>query len=125
MAANETKVETIQAIVVLKGTVPSPAELVMAGMTMLHQYNPASPNYVQDYEAKEFNKHWQSWLSDNEAKQVVFEADDIFELEQIEFLASQQSVPLSNFGNGEEVLVLGPFSKDEIIHLLSNCSEVK
>ncbi|WPK18860.1 hypothetical protein [Salmonella phage SD-6_S16] len=107
MAANDVKVKTIQAIVVLKDSTPSPKELVMAGMTMLHQYNPESPNYVQEYEAKKFKEHWQSWIKDNEMEQVV-----------------QQSVPLSIFGNGEEVLVLGPFTADDIIHLLSNCKKI-
>lgn len=124
MAANDVKVKTTQAIVVLKGSTPSPKELVMAGMTMLHQYNPESPNYVLEYEAKQFKTHWQSWIQDNEMSQVVYAADDIFELEQIEYLAGQQSVPLSIFGNGEEVLVLGPFSDDVIMHLLTNCKEV-
>ncbi|HHJ0580057.1 TPA: hypothetical protein ACQFCQ_001373 [Escherichia coli] len=124
MAAQNVKVKTIQAIVVLKDSTPSPKELVMAGMTMLHQYNPESPNYVLEYEAKQFKEHWQSWIKDNEMEQVVYAADDIFELEQIEYLAGQQSVPLSIFGNGEEVLVLGPFTADVIMHLLSNCKKV-
>lgn len=124
MAANEVKVKTIQAIVVLKGKTPSPKELVMAGMTMLHQYNPASPNYVQEYEAKQFKAHWDSWIKDNELEQVVYEADDMDEMMQIEYLANQQSVPLSMFGNGEEVLVLGPFTKKDIEHIVTNCTKI-
>ncbi|WPK19525.1 hypothetical protein [Salmonella phage SD-1_S14] len=32
---------------------------------------------------------------------------------------------MSIFGNGEEVLVLGPFTADDIIHLLSNCKKIE
>lgn len=123
--ADQNKVKTIQAIVVLKGKTPSPKEMVMAGMTLLHQYNPASPNYVLDFEAKEFQKHWDSWIQDNEMKQVVYECDDMVDMEQIEYLAGQQSVPLSIFGNGEECLVLGPFTKDVVEHLVDLCTKVE
>lgn len=118
------KVDTIQAIVVLKDSKPDPKELVMAGMTVLHQYNPASKNFVGDYEAKQFKEHWDSWIHDNSTAQVLYECDDMLDMEQIEYLANQQSVPLNMFGNGEEVLVLGPFTKEVIMHLLSGCNKV-
>lgn len=120
-----SSVKTYQAIVVLNGAKPAELvkELTMAGMTVLNQYNPMSSAFVGEYEAKQFNKHWESWLKDNNTEQVYFTAPDMDTLVEIEYKATLESVPLSVFGNGEQVLVLGPFTKDRLDYLLQNCTK--
>lgn len=118
-------VKTFQAIVILEGTNPLDLvkEITMAGMTVLHQYNPSAASYVGEFESKQFTKHWDSWLKDNDKEQVVYFAPDADTLTEIEYKATLESVPLSVFGNGEKVLVLGPFTKDRLDYLLSDCTK--
>lgn len=111
--SNKEAVNTIQAILIMANEQPNPKELVMAGMTVLHQYNPASPNFVGQAEAEEFKKHWDSWIKNN-MEQVVYVCNSEEDMEQIEYQANMESIPLSIFGNGEKCLVLGPFSAEDI-----------
>lgn len=107
---------TYQAIVVLKGTNPEDVtkEMVMAGMTVLHQYNARSNSYVGSYEAGEFTKHWDSWVKDNELRQEVFFAEDIDSMNEISYLAENESVPMNAFDEESTVLVLGPFTGERL-----------
>lgn len=107
-------VKTIQAIIIMTDEQPNPKELVMAGMTVLHQYNPASPNFVGQSEADEFKKHWDSWIKENEMRQEVYVCNSYDDMTQIEYQANMESIPLSIFGNGEKCLVLGPFNEEDI-----------
>ena len=115
-------VVTFQAIVVLKGTAPEviAAELVMAGMTTLHQYNPKSNSFVGNYEAGEFTKHWDSWVKDNDLRQAVYFADNIDQLNEVSYLAELESDPMNAFDEDSSVLVLGPFSGERIDYLTTN-----
>ena len=113
---------TYQAIVVLKGTNPEEmaAEMVMAGMTTLHQYNPKSNSYVGSYESGEFTKHWDSWVKDNELRQEVFIADSFEEMEEIAYLGENESIPMNAFGDESKVLVLGPFTGARLDFMTQN-----
>ena len=116
---DDQKQVTFQAIVTVKGSVLNPKHMVMAGLTLLNQYDSRAGNYVGEYEEKGFRKHWDSWLKDNELKQVHYEVDDMDVLLGIEYIAQSMSCPMSNFGNGEEVLVLGPFTASEMDVMLN------
>lgn len=107
---------TYQAIVVLRGTNPEliAKEMVMAGMTVLHQYNSRSNSFVGPYEAGEFTKHWDSWVKDNELRQEVFFANDVDEMNEISYLAENESVPMNAFDEESNVLVLGPFTGERL-----------
>lgn len=107
---------TYQAIVVLKGTNPEDVtkEMVMAGMTVLHQYNSRSNSYVGSFEAGEFTKHWDSWVKDNGLRQEVFFAEDIDSMNEISYLAENESVPMNAFDEESTVLVLGPFTGERL-----------
>lgn len=113
---------TYQAIVVLRGTNPEliTKEMVMAGMTVLHQYNPRSNSYVGSYEAGEFTKHWDSWVKDNELRQEVFYAHDIDEMNEISYLAENESVPMNAFDEESNILVLGPFTGERLDFFTQN-----
>lgn len=116
---------TYQAIVVLKGTDTSSVtkELVMAGMTLLHQYNPKSNSYVGSHESGEFTKHWDSWVKDNSLRQEVFFADSVLDMTQISYMAELESVPINAFDEESSVLVLGPFSADRLDFLTKECTK--
>lgn len=107
---------TYQAIIVLKGTNPEEVakEMVMAGMTVLHQYNAKANSYVGPFEAGEFTKHWDSWVKDNDFRQEVFFADEIQEMDEISYLAENESVPMNAFNEESSVLVLGPFTGERL-----------
>ena len=107
---------TYQAIIVLKGTNPEDVtkEMVMAGMTVLHQYNSRSNSYVGSFEAGEFTKHWDSWVKDNGLRQEVFFAEDIDSMNEISYLAENESVPMNAFDEESTVLVLGPFTGERL-----------
>lgn len=112
----DVKQVTYQAIVVLKGTNPElvTKELVMAGMTVLHQYNSKANSYVGSFEAGEFTKHWDSWVKDNELRQEVFFAEDFDEMNEISYLAENESVPMNAFDEESTILVLGPFTGERL-----------
>lgn len=113
---------TYQAIVVLKGTNPEDVtkEMVMAGMTVLHQYNSRSNSYVGSFEAGEFTKHWDSWVKDNGLRQEVFFAEDIDSMNEISYLAENESVPMNAFDEESTVLVLGPFTGERLDFFTQN-----
>lgn len=119
MKPEDEKQVTFQAVVTVKGSVLNPKHITMAGLTLLNQYDSRAGNYVGEYEEKGFRKHWDSWLQDNGLKQVHYEVDDMDVLLGIEYIAQSMSCPMSNFGNGEEVLVLGPFSESELNVMLN------
>lgn len=116
---------TYQAIVVLEGTSPSEVakEMVMAGMTVLHQYNPKSNSYVGSYEAGEFTKHWDSWTKDNELRQEVFFSSNIAEMEELSYLGELESVPMNAFDEESTVLVLGPFTAERLDFLTKDLTK--
>lgn len=118
---DEPKV-TYQAIVVLRGTNPEliTKEMVMAGMTVLHQYNPRSNSYVGSHEAGEFTKHWDSWVKDNQLRQEVFFANDVDEMNEISYLAENESVPMNAFDEESNILVLGPFTGERLDFFTQN-----
>lgn len=112
----ETKEVTYQAIIVLKGTdvEKNAAEMVMAGMTTLHQYNPKSNSFVGSYEAQQFTKHWDSWVQHNGLRQEIFYADNVDTMNEVSYMAENESIPMSAFDEDSSVLVLGPFSADRM-----------
>lgn len=118
----DTPKVTYQAIVVLKGTNPEDVtkEMVMAGMTVLHQYNSRSNSYVGPFEAGEFTKHWDSWVKDNGLRQEVFFAEDIDSMNEISYLAENESVPMNAFDEESTVLVLGPFTGERLDFFTQN-----
>lgn len=113
---------TYQAIIVLKGTKPEEVakEMVMAGMTVLHQYNAKANSYVGSFEAGEFTKHWDSWVKDNDFRQEVFFAEEIHEMNEISYLAENESVPMNAFSHESTVLVLGPFTAERLDFFTQN-----
>lgn len=119
----DEKQVTYQAIVLLEGTDPSKVatEMVMAGMTVLHQYNPKSNSYVGSYEAGEFTKHWDSWVKDNELRQEVFYSDSIETMMEVAYMAGDtESIPVNAFDEDSTVLVLGPFTASRLDFFTSN-----
>lgn len=122
---DDQKQETFQAVVTVKGSVLNPKHIAMAGLTLLNQYDSRAGNYVGEFEEKGFRKHWDSWLKDNELLQVHYEVDDMDVLLGIEYIAQSMSCPMSNFGNGEEVLLLGPFTASQLNVLLNVAGSTK
>ena len=109
--------KTIQAVIVLEGSTLEQvsSEMVMAGMTVLHQYNRESKNYVGDYEAKQFKEHFDSWVTpENSLKQELFFASREL-MNEIEYNSALESIPLNNYNEEtSNVLVLGPFTESRI-----------
>lgn len=122
---DDEKQVTYQAVVTIKGSVLNPKHIVMAGLTMLNQYDERAGNYVGEYEEKQFRKHWDSWLKDNELKQVHFEADDMDVVLGMEYIAQSMSCPMSAFGDDQEVIVFGPFEASQLDSIVKVAGSTK
>jgi|AGFS01.1.fsa_nt_gi hypothetical protein len=123
---NQTNPSIYQAIVILKGTSPDVVakELVRGTQVLLAQYTPGKANNLGSFETKQFKETYEKWVSENDGVIRVFYADERLELDSIEYQAvSLETVPASGYGDGESVLVLGPFAGDRLDFHLQNCTE--
>lgn len=121
-----TKQRVYQAIVILKGTPEAVVakEVALGTQVLLGQYTPGKASYVGKFEAKQFNETHETWVNDNAGEIRVFYVDDRIELDNIEYAASSlETVPASGYGEGESVLVLGPFDGIRLDYHLQSCTE--
>lgn len=123
---NQTNPSIYQAVVILKGTSPDVVakELVRGTQVLLAQYTPGKANNLGTFETKQFKETYDKWISENDGEIRVFYADERLELDSIEYQAvSLETVPASGYGDGESVLVLGPFDGSRLDFHLQNCTE--
>ncbi|AZU98171.1 hypothetical protein SEPL_200 [Salmonella phage SE_PL] len=124
---NQTNERIYQAVVILKDTPQDVVakELVRGTQVLLAQYTPGKASNLGKFETKQFQETYQKWVDENEGNIRVFIADDRLELDSIEYQAvSLETVPASGYGEGESVLVLGPFDGTRLDFHLQNCTEV-
>lgn len=115
-----------QAIVILKGTPEDVVakEIALGSQVVYSQYTPGKASFLGSFEAKQFGETYDKWIKENDAEIRVFYADDELEMNDIEFKAvSLETVPSSAWGDGQRVLVLGPFEADRLDFHLVNCTE--
>lgn len=123
---NQPNQHVYQAIVILKGTPESVVakEVALGTQVLLGQYTPGKASYLGKFESTQFNETHEVWVNENKGEIRVFYADDRLELDDIEYKAcSLETVPASGYGEGENVLVLGPFDGTRLDYHLQNCTE--
>ena len=122
---NQSNERFYQAVVILKDTPEAivAKELVLGTQVLNNQYAPGKASYVGKFEAQQFKETYDKWVEGG-AEIRVFYADERLEMDDIEYKAvSLETVPASGWGNGESVLVLGPFAADRLNFHLENCTE--
>lgn len=122
---NQSNERFYQAVVILKDTPEAivAKELVLGTQVLNNQYTPGKASYVGKFEAQQFKETYDKWVEGG-AEIRVFYADERLEMDDIEYKAvSLETVPASGWGNGESVLVLGPFAADRLNFHLENCTE--
>lgn len=122
---NQSNERFYQAVVILKGTPEAivAKELVLGTQVLNNQYTPGKASYVGKFEAQQFKETYDKWVEGG-AEIRVFYADERLVMDDIEYKAvSLETVPASGWGNGESVLVLGPFAADRLNFHLENCTE--
>lgn len=114
-----------RAILVLKGTTEEQFQqgLEKALSDIKEKYDPENPNFVGDFEGKEFKKAMEAWeAAGSPVKKYAVSTDD---MSGIDFMVNMASVPVNFIEEDTKVMVLGPEVDEELDIHVSSLEEIQ